>query len=111
MNDSQEHDEVWNLLGRGTQPVAPPFFTRNVLRTIRTTPEATTSTWFLIPRWVCATVLAFVVAGFAASLPEGSPPCAPAQPFASMHPLFDRIAGIQDMNSIAPISPEEFAGL
>lgn len=111
MNDSQEHDAVWDLLGRGTQPVASPFFTRNVLRAIRQTPASTAPAWFDIPRWVCATVLAFVVAGFSVSLPDGLPPCTSTQPSTSMQPLFDHIAGIQDIKSIDPISPEEFAGL
>ncbi len=35
MNSTEEHDELWDLLGKARQPVASPFFSRNVLRKIR----------------------------------------------------------------------------
>jgi hypothetical protein len=31
----EEHDELWDLLGKAKQPPVSPFFSRNVLRAIR----------------------------------------------------------------------------
>lgn len=31
----EEHDDLWELLGRAKSPTATPFFSRNVLRAIR----------------------------------------------------------------------------
>lgn len=33
--NTDEHDELWNLLGKAKKPVVSPFFTRNILREIR----------------------------------------------------------------------------
>ncbi len=33
--NADEHDQLWELLGRAKQPAVPPFFARNVLREIR----------------------------------------------------------------------------
>ena len=35
MNHDEEHDELWQLLGKANQPQPSPFFSRNVLRAIR----------------------------------------------------------------------------
>lgn len=33
--NTEEHDDLWRLLGRAKSPDASPFFSRNVLRAIR----------------------------------------------------------------------------
>ena len=33
--NTEEHDDLWQLLGRAKAPAASPFFSRNVLRAIR----------------------------------------------------------------------------
>jgi hypothetical protein len=33
--NTEEHDDLWRLLGRAKQPKVSPFFSRNVLREIR----------------------------------------------------------------------------
>jgi len=34
--NTEEHDELWHLLGKARKPGVSPFFARNVLREIRT---------------------------------------------------------------------------
>jgi hypothetical protein len=36
MNNSEENDELWQLLGKARKPDASPFFSRDVLREMRT---------------------------------------------------------------------------
>jgi hypothetical protein len=38
MND-ESHDDLWKLLGQAKKPSVSPFFSRNVLRTIREEPQ------------------------------------------------------------------------
>ena len=38
MKDCEEQDELWQLLGKAKTPAVSPFFARNVLREIRSTP-------------------------------------------------------------------------
>lgn len=33
--NNEEHDDLWDLLGKARQPTVSPFFSRNVLREIR----------------------------------------------------------------------------
>jgi len=33
--NTEEHDDLWHLLGRANEPSVSPFFSRNVLRAIR----------------------------------------------------------------------------
>lgn len=40
-----ENDDLWNLLGKAKAPVASPFFARNVLREIRTSPRRNVWQW------------------------------------------------------------------
>lgn len=37
--NSEENDDLWELLGKGRTPTASPFFSRNVLREIRAQKE------------------------------------------------------------------------
>ena len=53
--NTEEHDELWRLLGKAKQPQASPFFSRNVLRAIREERSARPSilAW-LRQRWQAA---------------------------------------------------------
>jgi hypothetical protein len=42
MNNSEENDELWQLLGKARKPDVSPFFARNVLRQIRTSQQEKT---------------------------------------------------------------------
>lgn len=33
--NTEEHDDLWHLLGKAKQPVASPYLSRNILRVIR----------------------------------------------------------------------------
>jgi hypothetical protein len=64
----EEHDELWNLLGKARQPKASPFFAAKVMRAVREAaePKPGILAW-LRRKWVlpvaagaCAAVLAFV---------------------------------------------------
>jgi len=72
MND-EEHDDLWDLLGKARRPSVPPLFSRNVLREVRSMEQsrpgvfaaasALFRSWF--PHWrmamtsACAAGLAF----------------------------------------------------
>ena len=63
----EEHDNLWELLGKAKPAEASPFFSRNVLRAIRGERQARTGfvAW-LLSRWglALAGACAVVVAGF-----------------------------------------------
>lgn len=49
---SDEHDDLWDLLGKARTPVASPFFSRNVLRAIREEKQEATGVFaWLRRRW------------------------------------------------------------
>ena len=109
MNDSQENDGLWELLGSGPRPVVSPFFARNVLRAVRRSTPA--PPWFAIPRWAGAAALAVLVIGFSLSLPHAMEQTAAVPADEEMLIAFDSAAGIAGIVRIEPIGPEEFAGL
>lgn len=64
----EEHDELWNLLGKARQPKASAFFAANVMRAVRTDAEPKPGflAW-LRAKWhvpvtagICAAVLAIL---------------------------------------------------
>ena len=63
----EEDERLWDLLGRGSEPAASPFFARNVLRKIREArgESAPRGAWYL--RWLvpAAGVAVVVIAGLA----------------------------------------------
>jgi len=63
----EEDEKLWDLLGRGSEPAASPFFARNVLRKIREArgESAPPGAWYL--RWLvpAAGVAVVVIAGLA----------------------------------------------
>ena len=66
--NTDEHDDLWSLLGKAKAPAVSPFFSRNVLRAIRGgAPEKRGVFGWLRLRWQVAAVSAcvLIVAGFA----------------------------------------------
>jgi len=109
MNDSQEHDGLWELLGRGPRSEVSPFFARNVLRAVRRSTSA--QPWFAIPRWAASVALAVLVVGFALSLPHAMEQTVAVPADEKILVAFDSAAGIPVIVRVEPIGPEEFAGL
>jgi hypothetical protein len=77
--NTEEHDDLWELMGRAKAPAPSPFFSRNVLRAIRE--EAQEKPGFLLwlrSRWqvatasTCAAALAVTFA-FMQTAPEQQP--------------------------------------
>ena len=65
--NTEEHDDLWELLGKARQPAPSPFFSRNVLREVRGLQQERRSPWIsFFFRWqpLTATVcIAAVLAG------------------------------------------------
>jgi hypothetical protein len=66
--NTDEHDDLWHLLGKARGPAASPFFSRNVLRVIRTEKQDRTGAlawlrrhWQIPALSTCALVIAGVV--------------------------------------------------
>ena len=62
----EERDDLWELLGCARPVKIPPFFSRNVLRTLREEKPVPAGVWaWLVRRWpvVATAVCALVVAG------------------------------------------------
>ena len=62
----EEDEKLWDLLGHAAEPVASPFFARNVLRKIRETQgESAPRRWYA--RWLvpAAGVAVVIIAGLA----------------------------------------------
>jgi hypothetical protein len=43
--NTEEHDDLWELLGKARQPAPSPFFSRNVLREVRGLQQERRSLW------------------------------------------------------------------
>jgi hypothetical protein len=60
--NTEEHDELWQLLGKAKTPQPTPFFARNVLRAIRgENPEPVSILARLRQRWASAALATFAV--------------------------------------------------
>ena len=65
--NTEDHDDLWHLLGKARMPAESPFFSRNVLRAIRKERREKTGAFgWLRRRWQLAAVgiCALVIAGF-----------------------------------------------
>ena len=78
----EEHDELWNLLGKARQPKASAFFAANVIRAVRAgaEPKPGLLAW-LRTKWylpaaagACAAVLAFLALRPAVTTAPGADP-------------------------------------
>ncbi len=74
--NTDEHDDLWSLLGKAKAPLASPFFSRNVLRAIREeAPEKRGVFGWLRARWRLAAVGAcMLIAAGVALTPRGEQP-------------------------------------
>lgn len=78
----EEHDELWNLLGKARQPKASPFFASKVMRTVREAREPQPgilawlrSKWYLpVAAGASAAVLAFLAMRPAVAPAPGADP-------------------------------------
>lgn len=43
--NNEEHDDLWELLGKARQPAPSPFFSRNVLREVRGLQQERRTSW------------------------------------------------------------------
>jgi hypothetical protein len=60
---TEEHDDLWELMGRAKSPTPSPFFSRNVLRAIREeAQEKPGFLWWLRTHWQMAAASACAVA-------------------------------------------------
>jgi hypothetical protein len=62
---TDEHDELWELLGRAREPKVSPFFSRNVLRDVRNLRQERPGFWHWLTRhWQipAVTLAAFALA-------------------------------------------------
>ncbi len=66
--NTEEHDDLWRLLGKAKTPAASPFFSRNVLRAIREEKQEATGFfawlrrhWQLGALGTCAVAVAAIV--------------------------------------------------
>jgi hypothetical protein len=91
MNNSEEKDDLWQLMGRANKPVASPFFARNVLREIRLAEEKRRTGFFGFFAWLRAHARIVSLGGIAAILVAGNG-------VSIMHP---------DMFVSAPAAPKE----
>ena len=66
--NTEEHDDLWHLLGKAKAPAASPFFSRNILRAIRAEQQERPGVLpWLRRHWQLATAgaCALIIAGFA----------------------------------------------
>ncbi len=68
LDEPEEKDELWQLLGKARQPAISPFFSRNVLRAVRGLAQERSGVFATLRRfWRLA-----AVSGCAASLAAGA---------------------------------------
>jgi hypothetical protein len=68
--NTEEHDDLWQLLGKAKQPAVSPFFSRNVLREIRATEQDAPRglfSWFRL-HWRPAAVAASILLLFGGNI-------------------------------------------
>jgi hypothetical protein len=66
--NTEEHDDLWELLGKARQPAPSPFFSRNVLREVRGLQQERRSLWAaFFFRWQPLTATVCVAALIAGS--------------------------------------------
>ena len=71
--NSEEHDDLWDLLGKAKAAKGSPFFSRNVLRAIRESPPKRTGIFaWLRTRWTLTAVSVSVLAVLAVVAVERS---------------------------------------
>jgi hypothetical protein len=92
--ERQDDNELWDILGRVSEPTLSPFFARNVLRKIRqdATRFERARNWFSLRRLVAASAVAIVVVGLA---------------IATHHPV-SRTTSANDLDVVAKVDPQDY---
>ena len=108
-NDSPENDDLWNLLGQASQHQASPFFSRNVLRSIRQSAHAP-SPWF-IPRWLASAAFAALVLGFIFTLDQSASNQGKSYLPSDLASYIDEAAGLYQIVPLTEFTPAHLAGL
>jgi hypothetical protein len=60
--NNNEHDNLWNLLGKAREPEVSPFFTRNVLREVRQSRQQSVVLAWFMAQWRIASLSAVAAA-------------------------------------------------
>lgn len=108
-NEFPENDGLWNLLGQASQHQASPFFSRNVLRSIRQSAHAP-SPWF-IPRWLTPAAFAVLVLGFVFALNQSPSRQAASYLPSDLATYIDEAAGLYQIAPLTEFTPAHLAGL
>src|SRR6266542_3856033 len=92
--EPQDDKELWDILGRVSEPTLSPFFARNVLRKIRqrATRFERARNWFSVRRLAAASAVAILLVGMA---------------IATHHPV-SRTASPNDSDLVAKIHPQNY---
>jgi hypothetical protein len=93
--DREDDKELWDVLGRVPEPTLSPFFSRNVVRSVRQ--EATRfdrmRSWFSLRRLAAASAVVIVVIGVA---------------IATHHPVSQTKAAYDPDVVVAKIDPQDY---
>ena len=108
-NEFPENDGLWNLLGKASQHQASPFFSRNVLRSIRQSAHAR-SLWFL-PRWLAPATFAALILGFVFTLDQSPSRQAASDLPSDLASYIDEAAGLFQIVPLTEFTPAHLAGL
>ena len=108
-DDTPENDDLWNLLGQASQHQASPFFSRNVLRSIRQSAHAP-SPWF-IPRWLAPAAFAALVLGFIFTLDQSASNQGKSYLPSDLASYIDEAAGLYQIVPLTEFTPAHLAGL
>ena len=92
--EPQDDKELWDILGRVSEPTLSPFFARNVLRKIRqrATRFERARNWFSLRRLAAASAVAILLVAMA---------------IATHHPV-SRTASANDSDVVAKIDPQDY---
>lgn len=104
INNPEEDDALWRLLGNASQSAPSPFFARNVIREVRTTARKREKHPFVFS-FIQAVAFAIVLVGFGLSLLE-TPDEVPIP--AHLVEYFDLAAGIDQFTRVEDLTPESF---
>jgi hypothetical protein len=103
-NDLSENDELWNLLGLARTASPSPFFTRNVLRSIRHLTPAPSIHPFVL-RWISTSAFSILILGFSLSHLPSKKTQVPAE----IVEYFDIAAGLDQLALVEDLTISNFA--
>lgn len=106
MKDDWDQDALWNLLGHAPAVSVSPYFSRKVLREIRSSPDRPLLPVFVL-RWLGAGALALLMAGFFLNL--NHPAHASYGKSADFAEIFDTAAGLDTLVAVDDVSISNYA--